>query len=195
MSAPAIRLWEATDAIEIVRDWLAEHDEELRANEGVLPDELAELLDQVSTDFDKKAERVALFVRELVATGKAIKEEEERLRARRKSVENTVDCLKRYLELNMLAAEKMRIDGKLVTLRIQKNPPSLLRDRELSQEELATLHAVDSALVLFTPASYALNGSAVIAVSRKADEKGKVIGYECPIEGLRVIQGASLRIA
>jgi hypothetical protein len=195
VSAPAIRLWEATDAIEIVRDWLAEHDEELRANEGVLPDELAELLDQVSTDFNQKAERVALFVRELIATGKAIKEEEERLRARRKSIENTVEGLKRYLELNMLAAEKMRIEGKLVTLRIQKNPPSLHRDRELSHDELVALYATDPALVVFTPARYDLNGAAVIAVSRKADEKGKVIGYECPIEGLRVIQGASLRIA
>jgi hypothetical protein len=41
------RLYEATDAIEIVRDWILEHDEELRANEGALPDELAELLAKV----------------------------------------------------------------------------------------------------------------------------------------------------
>lgn len=195
MSMPAIKLWEAVDAIEIVRDWLAEHDEEMRANEGVVPPELAELLDQVSTTFEVKAERVALFIREMVATGKAIKEEEERLRARRKSIESTVDGMKRYLEVNMLAAEKMRIEGKLVTLRIQKNPPSLQRDRELSPAELAALYATDPALVVFTPARYDLNGAAVIAVSRRADEKGKVIGYECPIEGLRVVQGASLRIA
>jgi hypothetical protein len=195
MTAPAIKLWEATDAIEIVRDWIAEHDEELRANEGVLPEELAQLLDQVDTDFVKKAERVALFIREQVATSKAIKDEEDRLRSRRKSIDNTVDGMKRYLETNMLAAEKMRIEGKLVTLRIQKNPPSLQRDRDLSHEELVTLHAFDPALVIYTPASYALNGAAVIAVSRKTDEKGKVIGYECPIEGLRVVQGASLRIA
>jgi hypothetical protein len=195
MTATAIRLYEATDAIEIVRDWILEHDEELRANEGTLPDELAELLAKVEGDFATKAERVALFVRELVTTGKAIKLEEERLYARRKAMENAADRLKRYLEMNMLIAEKMRIDGKLVTLRIQKNPPHLERDRELSQEELTTLHSIDSTLVLFTPASYALNGAAVIAVSKKIDEKGKVVGYESPIEGLRVVQGASLRIA
>jgi hypothetical protein len=195
MTATALHLYEATDAIEIVRDWILEHDEELRANEGALPDELAELLAKVEGDFATKAERVALFIRELVTTGKAIKLEEERLYARRKAMENAADRLKRYLEMNMLVAEKMRIDGKLVTLRIQKNPPHLERDRELSQEELTTLHSIDAALVLFTPARYDLNGAAVIAVSRKADEKGKVIGYECPIEGLRVVQGASLRIA
>jgi hypothetical protein len=194
MTATALHLYEATDAIEIVRDWILEHDEELRANEGALPDELAELLAKVEGDFNTKAERVALFIRELLTTAKAIKIEEERLYARRKSMETAGDRLKRYLEMNMLIAEKMRIDGKLVTLRVQKNPPSLHRDRELSQEELATLHSVDSTLVLFTPASYALNGSAVIAVSRKTDDKGKVVGYECPIDGLRVEQGASLRI-
>jgi hypothetical protein len=194
MTASTLKLYEATDAIEIVRDWILEHDEELRANEGALPDELAELLAKVEGDFNQKAERVALFIREMLATGKAIKIEEERLYARRKSMENAADRLKRYLEMNMLVAEKMRIDGKLVTLRIQKNPASLHRDRELPQDELVRLHTTDPALVIFTPASYALNGAAVIAASRKTDAKGNVIGYECPIDGLRVQQGASLRI-
>jgi Siphovirus Gp157 len=194
MTASTLKLYEATDAIEIVRDWILEHDEELRANEGALPDELAELLAKVEGDFAQKAERVALFIREMIATGKAIKIEEERLYARRKSLENASDRLKRYLEMNMLVAEKMRIDGKLVTLRIQKNPASLHRDRELSQDELAALHKEDSTLVIFTPSHFDLNGSAVIAASRKTDAKGNVIGYECPIAGLRVHQGASLRI-
>lgn len=194
MTASTLKLYEATDAIEIVRDWILEHDEELRANEGALPDELAELLAKVEGDFNQKAERVALFIRELLSTAKAIKIEEERLYARRKSMENASDRLKRYLEMNMLVAEKMRIEGKLVTLRIQKNPASLHRDRELSQVELAVLHGKNESLVIFTPASYALNGAAVIAASKKTDEKDDVIGYECPIEGLRVQQGASLRI-
>lgn len=189
-----MKLYEATDAIEIVRDWIFEHDEELRANEGVLPDELAELLAQVEGDFATKAERVALFARELAATGKAIKEEEERLRARRKTMESTVDGLKRYLELNMLIAEKMRIDGKLVTLRIQKNPAALHQDRELSQDELAALYLENPALVIYTPSRYDLSGSGVIAASKKINAKGETIGYESPIAGLRVQQGASLRI-
>lgn len=197
MTAVSLRLWEATDAIEIVREWIDEHDEELRANEGVFPPELAELLDRVSTDFETKAERVALFVRELVATGKAIKEEEDRLRARRKSIENTVDGLKRYLEMNMLIAEKMRIDGRLVTLRIQKNPPSCTVEREIPEDELATWHALDERLVVYIPpqpARYSLNPSGVITASKQIDAKGKVTGYESPIDGVVVAQGASLRI-
>lgn len=178
-----MKLYEATDAIEIVRDWIFEHDEELRANEGVLPDELAELLAQVEGDFATKAERVALFARELAATGKAIKEEEERLRARRKSMENTVDGLKRYLETNMLIAEKMRIDGKLVTLRIQKNPPHV--DGELSQEELCILDMMESPFVSVVPATFRLDAKLVIEAWKA--------GAEIPA-GLAVSQGASLRI-
>lgn len=195
MTAPAgIKLWEATDAIEIVRDWLSEHDAEMRENEGALPDELAELLSHVEGSFNEKAERVALFIREMLATGKAIKEEEERLRDRRKSFENASDRLKRYLEANMLQAEKMRIDGKLVTLRIQKNPAALHQDRELTQDELAVLYVENPTLVIYTPSRFDLSGSGVIAASKKVNEKGETIGYESPIEGLRVQQGASLRI-
>lgn len=178
-----MKLYEATDAIEIVRDWIFEHDEELRANEGVLPDELAELLAQVEGDFATKAERVALFARELAATGKAIKEEEERLRARRKSMESTVDGLKRYLEMNMLIAEKMRVDGKLVTLRIQKNPPHV--EGERTQEDLQMLYLLKSRFVAVIPATYRLDAKAVIEAWKA--------GESIPV-GLTVSQGASLRI-
>lgn len=184
MTAPAgIKLWEATDAIEIVRDWLSEHDAEMRENEGALPDELAELLSHVEGSFNEKAERVALFIREMLATGKAIKEEEERLRDRRKSFENASDRLKRYLEANMLQAEKMRIDGKLVTLRIQKNPPHV--DGELSQEELCILDMMESPFVSVVPATFRLDAKLVIEAWKA--------GAEIPA-GLAVSQGASLRI-
>jgi Siphovirus Gp157 len=159
MTASTLKLYEATDAIEIVRDWILEHDEEMRANEGVLPDELAELLAQVEGDFAQKAERVALFVRELLATAKAIKLEEERLSARRKSMENAADRLKRYLETNMLLAEKMRIEGKLVTLRIQKNPPSCSSSVGPADLE-AYSHVPELAqFIEIVPATYRLNAS------------------------------------
>jgi hypothetical protein len=197
MTATALHLYEATDAIEIVRDWILEHDEELRANEGVLPDELAELLAKVEGDFNAKAERVALFIREMLATAKAIKLEEERLYARRKSMENAADRLKRYLEMNMLAAEKMRIEGKLVTLRIQKNPASCTIEREPTQEELSSLHSMEPQAVTYTPpreGAYSINPSGLIAASKIVNAKGETTGYISPLDGVVVRQGASLRI-
>jgi hypothetical protein len=189
MTASTMHLYDATDAIEIVRDWILEHDEELRANEGVLPDELAELLAKVEGDFDKKAERVALFIRELLSTGKAIKEEEDRLARRRRAMEHAADRLKRYLETNMLAAERMRIEGKLVTLRIQMNPPAVIC--ALESDALKSIYDYEqdfSALptVRRIPESYVLDKKAVLEAHK--------LGRDLPA-GVTVERGASLRIA
>lgn len=197
MTARAFHLYDATDAIEIVRDWILEHDEEMRANEGVLPDELAELLAKVEGDFATKAKRVGHFVRELTREIKAIEAEEDRLRDRRKSRENAADRLKRYLEVNMLATEKMRIEDALITLRIQKNPPSCIIEKEPTQEELENLFLLDPQCVSYTPpaeGSYSLVPRGVIAASKIVNAKGETTGYVSPLEGVVVRQGASLRI-
>jgi Siphovirus Gp157 len=187
MTASTLKLYEATDAIEIVRDWILEHDEEMRANEGVLPDELAELLAQVEGDFAQKAERTALFVRELLSTAKGIKEEEDRLVKRRRAMEHAADRLKRYLEANMLEAEKMRIDGKLVTLRIQMNPPSVAC--ALAEEALKKIYltVVSDAfpIVKRVPESYVLDRRAVLDAHK--------LGQKLPA-GIEIERGASLRI-
>ena len=39
-----LRLYETADALDVVREWIYENEEVLRANEGVFPDELAALL-------------------------------------------------------------------------------------------------------------------------------------------------------
>jgi hypothetical protein len=186
MTASTLRLYEATDAIEIVRDWILEHDEELRANEGVLPDELAELLAQVEGDFDVKAERIALFVRELLSTAKGIKDEEDRLAKRRRAMDHAADRLKRYLETNMLEAERMRIEGKLVTLRIQMNPPAV--SCQLEGDSLARLYEnVSTAFpwIKRIPESYVVDKKVCLEMHK--------VGVALP-DGISVERGASLRI-
>jgi hypothetical protein len=186
MGASTLHLYEATDAIEIVRDWILEHDEELRANEGALPDELAELLAKVEGDFKQKAERVALFIREMLSTAKAVKEEEARLCARRKSLENGADRLKRYLEANMLEAEQMRIDGKLVTLRIQLNPPSVACELDESAlREMFFTNTLPLPFIKRVPESFALDKKACLEMHK--------LGIELPA-GIAIERGASLRI-
>ncbi len=179
---PNIKLWEAGDAIEIVRNWIDDHDEEIRANEGAIPDELAELLAQVEGTFKEKAERVALFVRELQATARAVKEEEDRLRDRRKTREAAADRLKRYLEAQMLDHMVPRIEGKLVTLRIQKNPPAVTHN--LTDDDL---RSAPEEFVRVIPEQRTLNREMVLAHWRMTGQS--------PIEGVEVSQGASLRIA
>ncbi len=162
--------------------------------EGEETPEITELWGRLSGQIDEKIERWGLWLRGQKLQAELVKAEEERLRSRRKAIENAVDRGKAALQMNMERLGRPKVKGTLVTVSITKNPASLHRDREFSQEELEALWVDDPALVLFTPASYALNGSAVIAASRKIDAKGNVIGYECSIAGLRVQQGASLRI-
>lgn len=193
-AAPMLKLYEAGDAIEIVRAWLDEHDEEIRTNEGVIPDALAELLAKVEGDFKQKAERVALFAREQQLIGKGIKEEEDRLRDRRKAKEAIVDRLKLYLEHQMLEHNMPRVDGKLVTLRIQKNPPSVTHT--LTQDDLKEIHEVEPDAVRYIPAVYALNAAYVIDLAKQPDPSDpKKSVYKSPFAGVTVEQGASIRIA
>ena len=182
MAATMIRLYEATDALQIIFDWIYEHDEEIRAMEGALPAELADLLAKAEGDFKAKAERVALFIRELLANAEAVKLEEQRLVARRKHYEKAADGLKRYLLSQMTAADIPKIEGKLVTVRTQKSPPSLVAPA-FTQE---TLKLIRDEFVTVVPETRSLNGRAII-------EHWKQTG-ESPVEGVEVTQGLHVRI-
>lgn len=181
----ALKLYEAVDAIDVVRAWIYEHDEEIRAMEGALPDELAELLAQAEGDFKSKAERVALFVRELLANAGAIKVEEQRLAARRQHYEKAADGLKAYLKLQMEAADIPKVEGKLVTVRIQKNPPSV--KCSLTPDDIGRLRADPGTerFVAVIPESYRIDAKAVL----EGWKSGEVIPA-----GFTVEQGSHLRI-
>ena len=58
-------------------------------NEGDVDAALEKALDEIAGAFDEKAERVALYIRERHALAKAIKEEEDRLAARKDALLKT----------------------------------------------------------------------------------------------------------
>lgn len=93
-------------------------------------DALSALWAEIADGFEEKAERTAMVIKNLSAESEAIKAEEERLRLRRKAIESSADNLKGYLEAHMKATGINKVQGKLFTLSIQKNPPSLKLDEE-----------------------------------------------------------------
>lgn len=181
-----LRLYEITDQLDVVRDWLYEHDEEIRAAEGAIPDELAALLNEVEGDFKSKAENVALFVRELIANSKAVKEERDRLDAKAKHYERSAESLKAYLKLNMERADIPKVEGKLVSVRLQKNPPAV--KVLLDQETLGKMRDdLETALFVTTvPESYRVDTDYAKAVWKQ--------GASLP-QGIEVVQGSHIRIA
>lgn len=66
-----------------------------------------EKLEALQLEFDKKVEGIALWVKNLLAEAKMVKEEKDALAARQKSCENKADSLKRYLE-TALGGEKFK---------------------------------------------------------------------------------------
>jgi vacuolar-type H+-ATPase subunit E/Vma4 len=109
-----MRLYEIPHAIRAIEAMIEEA-------EGELTPETEALLTQHESEFERKAEWIALLAREAIAEAGAIKAEEDRLNARRRTLERRADGLKRYLHECMTAANVSKIKGDLATLGIQRN--------------------------------------------------------------------------
>lgn len=90
----------------------------------------ADTLEALAGEIDEKIENCAAVVRSIEAQAKSIREEEVRLAARRRAIENSTERLKRYMQDGMDAAGKSKIKGKLFTVSIQDNPPRVAVDDE-----------------------------------------------------------------
>jgi hypothetical protein len=90
-------------------------------DEDVLIDTIA----AIKESLEDKAENIAKLVRSFEADTKTIKAEEERLKAKRKTLENQVVYLKKYLfeQLDAIGIEKIK--RPLFTISIQANPPGV----------------------------------------------------------------------
>jgi len=89
--------------------------------EGELSPELIAQLDAIPGAFKEKAERGALYLRNLQTLAEGAKAEADRLNALATSRGNAVDRLKAYLKQNMERMGETAIVTPLVKLRIQKN--------------------------------------------------------------------------
>lgn len=90
-------------------------------DQDVLIDTIAAIKESV----EEKAENIAKLVRTFEADVKTIKTEEERLAAKRKTLENQVSYLKKYLHEQLEAMGIEKIKRPLFTIAIQANPPGV----------------------------------------------------------------------
>ena len=89
------------------------------------PNVLRDTLEAVGGEIEDKAENYACIIKQLEADAVALKTEEDRLAARRKSVENNVKNMKAALQNAMYATGKTKFKTNLFSFNIQKNPTSL----------------------------------------------------------------------
>lgn len=178
-----LKLHETTAALHITDEWLEEHG-------GELTPELEALLEQAEGDFATKAERVALKVKALEAEAKAIKDEADRLADRAKARTNGAKSLKVYLERCLIASGKDKVNGLLVTIALQTNPPAV----QVSPEaDLRELYEAGAPFVTVVPESYTLDKKMVLEKVREAEANGGDQDDVLP-RSVRVTRSQSLRI-
>ena len=98
---------------------------ELMDNPDLPQEVIQSALNSINEDIETKAENICKMIKSLDADAAALKEEESRLNNRRKTIENRAVNAKGYLSEAMLATGKEKIKGKLFTISMQNNPPSV----------------------------------------------------------------------
>lgn len=91
---------------------------------GEITPEGIEAIQNWQCEWGEKVERVGLFIRLLESKSEAQKKEAEYFRNRAKVTKNKADSLKSYLLDQMRLAKQTKVEGRVLTLKIQKNPPS-----------------------------------------------------------------------
>lgn len=177
----SVTLYEIADARDILDNWLLE-------TGGELTPELEQMLAELDASAKDKIERVALYIREQKSLAEAAKQERDRLAGIASARLKAAESLTGYLRREMDRLGKDRVEGVLVTVALQKNPPSV--KGELSQFDLADLYekwrvGEAPAFVKQIPESYTLDRDAVKAAAKA--------GQPIPA-GLSVEQGVGVRI-
>lgn len=84
----------ATASLYDITEELRQMEEALIENGGVIDEEMEERFDHLLDAEEEKTEGYIKIIRDLKATAEAVKEEEDRLKKRRRALENSVDELK-----------------------------------------------------------------------------------------------------
>lgn len=118
--------------------------------DGVLcetEEELAKKIDEVSLDLDTKIENIGCYIKNLESDVEALKKEEDNLKARRKSAENKIEGLKRYLNGYLIACfpkDEDRAKWKF------KTPKVVLGYRKSSSVEVPDIEKLDKKYLKIT---------------------------------------------
>ena len=85
-------------------------------------------LEGIEGALEDKADNYAKIMRMLEADTKGIKAEEDRLSARRKTIENNIKRMKSALQYAMEATGKTKFKTQLFSFNVQNNPASVVMD-------------------------------------------------------------------
>ena len=115
-------LYKLADEYLAIAQLLADHD---------LPEEvIADTLEGASGDLEEKAWNVAALIQQSEGEAAMIKDAEQRMSQRRKSLEKRIDWLRQYLLVQLLRTGITEIDSPEFVIRTRENPPRTVIDDE-----------------------------------------------------------------
>ena len=100
-----------------------------RLNELDLDEQtVADTLESISGDLTTKCTNVGYVIRNLESLAEQIKQAEQQMAARRKSIEARAESVRAYLLRNMQACEISKIESPYFAISLRKNPPKVVID-------------------------------------------------------------------
>ena len=132
-------------------------------------------LQTVEGEIETKAGNIAIFIRNLDSESKLIKEEEDRLKARRQAIENKRDRIKDFLQFSLEQMGLDKVKTPTHTIAIQNNPPSV----QILNEDV-----IPGKYLTLIPEHYEVNKKAISEALKQGEE----------VLGCQLTRGRSLRI-
>jgi hypothetical protein len=159
MNAPlsTLRLYQIADAYLLALEALAETED--------LPTEaIADTLESWATTFEEKAVSVAAYIRNLELEAAAVEDARQRMETRQRSLQRHADRLREYLQREMERVGLPGVKSAELTLRLQKNPPSVIVDDDSAipgayQQEVITVKLLKTEIGKALKAGQAVPGA------------------------------------
>ena len=104
--------------------------ESLAESDDIPPEVIRDTLEGIEGDWEKKAEAVAMYIKNIEAAAEAKAEAAKAIAARSKMLEKRADSLRMYLLLQFQFMGKTRIECGPFALVLKNNPQSVVIDDE-----------------------------------------------------------------
>ena len=161
-----MKLYELTEMYQNVWNLIEDEDVDIETLEMAL--------NQIEENIELKAEGMAKLIKSIDGDVAALKEEENRLAKKRKTLENKQKNIKTYLEYQLIGMGIYKVKTPLFTVALQNNPPSV--------------RFIDEALI---PEQYKVR-TELVSIPKKLILDDIKQGKE--VAGCELVQGKSLRI-
>lgn len=134
--APKLTLKDTTDLELLVDRWIEDHIDEVEINDGALPDDLAQLLDEVQASRAERADAIAFKLDRLAGDVMTAKATKDRAARRERVAANVIKAIKAYAKREVERGGGGPIKGTACVLRIQINGGKPAVDVRFENEQL-----------------------------------------------------------